>query len=54
MIALHPCKTAELMAVVLGEAEVSPEQFLVSWLSLVAPVVQLHVPLWLGKALQDS
>jgi len=51
---IHPCKTTSLMSLVLSscdeleapqkESAVTPDRYLVSWLSLYGQVVHLHLP----------
>ncbi|TKX22717.1 hypothetical protein C1H76_5034 [Elsinoe australis] len=42
--AIHPCRTAESMAVIASTRELTPLEFLVAWFGLVGRVVDLHVP----------
>lgn len=41
---IHPCNTAEALAQILNDREVSPLEYLQIWVGLVGPSVGLYFP----------
>lgn len=51
---VHPCRTADAMADVVGRATVPrPTEYLLLWLGLVGASVGLHVPIEVAKAMNE-
>lgn len=51
---IHPCRTSEAMGEILAERDVSPEEYLMTWLGLVGKSAGLSVPLALAESLSTQ
>lgn len=51
---VHPCRTAEAMREITGDAETTPEKYLMLWMGLIGQSVGLTVPMELARSMSTS
>lgn len=48
---VHPCRTAEAMAAIVGHEGASPQRYLLVWMGMIGQSVGLNVPIALAEAM---